>query len=232
MILFTHLDWNFAHKYECKAVYKRNYEKLPDERDRLLLRLYLVLSNKPSLASLKFKLPYNENIERSFEDLMSHKDRIRAEDPLTLMEMGVIKKRYDKCNIDIDFGTMFEYLCKLCINSHPLGEDIQPFVQSGSVLCIVNSSFDHSCFPNSGYVFVEGRSEVRAYSEINPGDKITIDYVHLTCEPSYRRVILEKGFYFTCDCLKCTSDFDQSKNIFEFILTFKKSQTFTFYPRI
>ena len=207
-------DWK-RHKFECK-IYKEHYDELRNlNMGRFLLRLYLFLSNNKQLILKKEILQFDESIQRSFEDLMTHKSDIEKSVYRTNFE--AVLRRFNNCNIEFDAATLFEYYCKICINSFSiLNNDLNDI---GSALYVEESFFDHSCTPNAAPVSNGMYLEVRAIKEIKHGEKITINYVDLKDDLEVRRKSLNERYYFDCHCPRCTSDFDKGLE-FKFINKF------------
>lgn len=208
-------DWK-KHKFEC-PIYKDYYGQLRHNLDRFLLRLYLFLSSNKGLASKKETLQHDETVGRSFEDLISHQDDIEK-DTLRTRHFEALVQRYSDCNIDFDRSTLFEYFCKICINSFSiLNADLN---EIGSALYIAESVFDHSCTPNAAPVFNGMYLEIRSIKEINEEEPISINYVDLKDNRESRQKRLREQFYFVCQCTRCrcTRDFDTGLQFCLFII--------------
>ena len=189
-------------------MYKPYYSYFHRNLDRFLLRLYLVLTNKSNLLSKKDKLQHDESIERCFEDLITHKEDI-SKDFSRMRHFDFVCQRYNSCNISFDKNVLFEYFCKICINSFSI-LDVS-LNEIGSSLYIANSYFDHSCVPNATTIFSGTYLEIRAIKEIDVGDKIYINYVDVKNDKVTRQKSLKEQYYFECTCPRCKSDFDKGE---------------------
>lgn len=118
-------------------------------------------------------------------------------------------ERYNSCNIEFDRSIMFEYFCKICINSFSI-LDVS-LNEIGSSLYLESSNFDHSCVPNATTIFSGTYLEIRAIKEIHLGEKIYINYVDLKNDSATRQKSLSRQYYFKCNCSRCNSDFDKGK---------------------
>ena len=193
-------DWK-KHKFEC-GVYKEFYSELHPNLDRFLLRLYLFLTNNKNLINKKEKLQHEPYNERSFEDLMTHQTDIEN-DQNRMRQFEAICQRLSKC-IEFDKATLFNFYCKICINSFSI-VDVN-INEIGSGLYIAESVFDHSCTPNAAPVFNGMYLEIRAIKDIKKGEKLNINYVDLKVDLATRHESLRKQYYFDCHCI--WQDFD------------------------
>lgn len=75
------------------------------------------------------------------------------------------------------------------------------------VLCILASRCNHSCSPNSEYLWNEeaGCEEVRAVKDLAPGEEVCVNYFgDLVRQPrSVRQAHLRDGWRFDCRCPPC-----------------------------
>lgn len=73
-------------------------------------------------------------------------------------------------------------------------------------------SANHSCDPNTSYIFNQPETLLRAIRPIKKGDEVTMRYIDVTNPYSVRQDELQKKYYFTCHCPKCqlgpTTDLD------------------------
>lgn len=196
-------DWKI-HKHECN-IYKESYSAIYRNLDRFLLRLYLTLKHNPTFVTKKEKLQHVETTERSFKDLMTHRSKLEAE-PKRLDMFSSLCQRFARCGIEFDHSVLFEYFCKICINSFSV-LDVN-LNEIGSAIYIAESAFDHSCTPNAAPIFSGMYMEIRALKEIKAGEKFTINYVDLKGNREKRQQQLKEQYFFDCECERCNSNFD------------------------
>lgn len=216
--VYHRLDWKFVHKYECK-VYKDHFNELSkplytchepvsiETKSKMLLRLHLLLTNNPAKLQEKIKLQYNEAIERSFEDLINHKEKIEKNLGFT-EPFFRIASCLKKCNIQLDVPTSFEHYCKIEINTFTFISEESELIGAG--IFMNSSSLEHSCLPNTTLTVTGNRMEVRAIKKINIGDKICFTYFPLNKDKKQRKKLFETLFV-ECKCQRCEGDFDKSK---------------------
>ncbi|KAJ6222537.1 hypothetical protein RDWZM_001082 [Blomia tropicalis] len=195
------IDWK-KHKFEC-SIYKQSYSEISGDLDRFLLRLYLFIQNNPTLKKKKETLLYDKQVERSFNDLMTHMENIKS-DKNRMSNFYKLVERYNLCGIDFDGEVLFEYFCKICINSFSI-LDVQ-LISIGSGLYIAESVFDHSCEPNATTIYSGIDLEVRAIKPITKEEKITINYFDMKESKSIRQEKLLTGYYFNCKCQRCSNE--------------------------
>lgn len=208
---FLYLDWKYAHKYECRDVYKNNYEELKSAISRILLRLYNVMQNNKNLASRKV----NDFIGKSFNDLPTYKEKFEK-DAEELSEFAAICFSFNKCKIKFHKPTMFEYFCKIRVNANYF---VTRFRDGNNYFLYASwTSFKHSCVPNALCVVNGPQMEIRALKEIKTGEEVCISVIELNQTREDRQKELKKKYFPECACPRCTSDFDESKTdmIFKF----------------
>lgn len=199
-------DWS-RHKYECK-LYAGHYEEIDENLERFLLRMLLFLTNKPQSMSKKYSLFYDNNIGRSYDDLMTHKENITNDDN-KCRKFAAICDKYENVNITFDKSQLFEMFCKICINSYSmLNTDLNGI---GSGVYVAESMFDHSCTPNAAPVFNGIDLEIRCIKPIEEGEPITVNYIDLKESKSTRQKMLKEQYYFDCNCPRCEQDLPRGK---------------------
>ena len=75
------------------------------------------------------------------------------------------------------------------------------------------SFFNHSCAPNC-VRYQDGISlKMRALYDIPQGTELAISYIEFEDDYTTRRAILNEHYFFTCQCIRCTSkDTDEAFN--------------------
>ena len=208
-------DWK-RHKFEC-ALFVDNYKILNKTIDRFILRLYLYLQNNPNLKRKTFSYMSDPTVVRSFDDLLLHQADIENDD-LRMKCFDDLRLKFTLCSILFSENELFEYFCKICINSFSIfNTDLN---EIGVGLYVMESIFDHSCIPNAAPIFNGNYLEIRAIKDIDSDDKMTINYIDLIDNKTARKMSLKKQYYFECNCNRCQSDFDNGKTkvLFFFLL--------------
>ena len=81
--------------------------------------------------------------------------------------------------------------------------------RKGDVL-IAPADFNHSCTPNCTVAFYGNTVQVRALTEIEPDEELTIQYTDLYLPRAERRNKLESSHCFSCACPRCTEQGNQT----------------------
>jgi SET and MYND domain-containing protein len=81
--------------------------------------------------------------------------------------------------------------------------------RKGDVL-IAPADFNHSCTPNCTVAFYGNTMQVRALTEIEPDEELTIQYTDLYLPRAERRNKLESSHCFSCACPRCTEQGNQT----------------------
>ena len=93
------------------------------------------------------------------------------------------------------------------------------FEHGDSPLCyaifFLPSFMSHACCPNAMWTTTGvDQFVIRALRDINIGEELTVSYLTEEfglCPISMRRAYLESTKFFTCDCLRCVSDIDDTR---------------------
>ena len=76
------------------------------------------------------------------------------------------------------------------------------------------SFMSHSCYPNAMWTTAGEQFVIRAQRELEVGDELTVSYLteEFGLRPKDRRIEhLKSTKFFTCDCLRCTSQTDDTR---------------------
>ena len=165
---------------------------------RIMVRLLLKLDDSNVVGSEK--LPFSLG-ERSFEELLSHSDKIEDTDECALQIYETIKNLIPGA---VKTWSYFkEVYGKLIINSFEVsGADDE---KVGYALYLGPSILDHSCVPSAEVDFSGKRIIVK--SKLNIIDinlrKIYISYIDVSPPSDVRRNRLKKYYHFDCFCDRC-----------------------------
>uniref|UniRef100_A0A6A7GA76 Histone-lysine N-methyltransferase ASHR1 n=1 Tax=Hirondellea gigas TaxID=1518452 RepID=A0A6A7GA76_9CRUS len=103
-----------------------------------------------------------------------------------------------------------------CNNFSIFDSELRPF---GAGVFPLTAVFNHSCDPNCVLMFSNpdrpNRCYVRSSRPIAKGEELTIGYVELGCPTSIRRAELRKGYFFECECPRCSNDADELDAVWE-----------------
>ena len=193
-------DW-INHKEECKIL-KDNYETFRLTSHRLFLRIYLNLERSPDKRFQLFQIPgtYPRNY-RHFEDLPTSPENVKI-DGKRMEDFENLILAFRQADIDIDREKMFEYFCKIVLNTFLLHGYY--FDVIGVSMFVGVSWLEHSCDPNAYLIFKGSLLEIRAIKKISRYEKITINYLGEVGPFEHRRNTLKEIFYFDCECQRCT----------------------------
>lgn len=200
------LDWKAAHRFECPVFKSIDDMTLAQstEKDKLPLRLILLVAKKPSVKKLKYKL--HDQRERCLEDLMSHEEQIKLKDD-NVQVFKFIANILQNGAVKFDPKEAFKNFCRVVINSFVIGESKETSLGLG--LYIEGSVFDRSCQPNAFHYFEDIELRVKAMKSIED-EPVFIHYVDLLNDKATRKSILFDLYFFDCQCLRCDSNFDDN----------------------
>ena len=188
-------DWGNFHRRECKF-YVKNGSLLQDESTRVALRCYILMRHRPEELTKQYDVLGGG--KRCFMDLMDHNEERGARPSESILYI------FSKLKLSVDFEKLICLLNKFYINSFTIcGIGVN---QIGSGLYIEASIFDHSCLPNAGRIFHGPRMQVRATKRIASQEAIYVDYIPIVQVRSVRQEYLLSNFYFTCQCVRCSSE--------------------------
>lgn len=208
------LDWKAHHKHECK-VFKKLYESgIP--MSTFQIRLYMTLKAKPELMDKKFYLLDGRQVswnyfiqyyrepckDSAFEKILSTFKKYLPDANQQLME--------DVCTIF--FGNMSVGLLRITRADCAIGYGVYH-----DTVCI-----EHSCQPNTAFVFDGPKMEIRAITDIKEEDKITASYqvVDLPLDIRSQHIRDTMDFHTmyrgpgSCWCDRCHSDKNKKSDPF------------------
>ncbi|OMJ25268.1 Histone-lysine N-methyltransferase SMYD3 [Smittium culicis] len=187
-------DWPL-HKLECKLLSKHKKISISI---RLVLRI-LVLLNDPK-NSFDSQL-----IENSLE---SHFSRHSNDQILNISNLA---RLVISLNEDLQFSSLSNksitlLFLKIYVNAFCLIDSELDNIGIG--LFTTGFLFNHSCAPNCFASFSGNSLYLRALTPIIPGEELTISYLDQTMYYKTRQAVLEKNYFFKCNCSLCS----QQKN--------------------
>lgn len=196
------------HKYECLCMKKIIPRTIPDAA-RMMAKIIWKLQYGGYLT----KFYYSRNGYRKFNDLMPHLENIKWDEK----RMEHVESLYQVLKeylMPEHLPNMTEFLGiygRLCINSFNILDDDLNSVGTGIYLAA--SILDHSCKPNAVATFEGPTLSIRLIEDIPElkWDQIRISYVELLDLPETRKGDLRKGYYFDCDCERCTDESIRTK---------------------
>ena len=200
----------YIHKLECET-YRKSYNDLTDVFHRNLWRLYLLAKNIPSFMKDKEELKFDEQVSRSFDDLVTLEDEI-LHDFDKMNKFIDIVRIFKKCQLEFDNNLLFKLYCKMCVNISVIFDWNNQ--QIGTGLYLAESILNHSCIPNAGVTFNGTKIRITAIKDIAVGEKITINYCNLENPTSVRKSEIKKRFYFDCNCQRCQENDEGIKTVF------------------
>ena len=195
-------DWKKFHKFECK-IYARHTDKLQEDGPRVVLRLALMLANRPEDLTCKFKLI--DGKERSFEDLKHCLNEMKR-DPKNGPVIGGTFALLKSLGVPFDERTLLISLARMQINSFKIQDTY--FKPIGLGVYIEASIFDHSCRSNACGVFIGSEVQVRAIRPILLNEPVTVYYIDCKFSRRERQMKLQNDYYFTCKCVRCGQEGD------------------------
>ena len=201
------------HKDECSLM--DQLVEIPNI-SRIMIRLLLKIDRTNSIKSEI--LPYAQG-ERSFDDLLSHADKIGEDDECALQIFETVMSMIPS---SVQSWQYFkEAYGRLIINSFEVSGDdeekvgwalyLGPSILGLYINRCCNLTFrtmitlDHSCVPNAEVDFQGKRIIVKSKTNTTDVDlrKIYISYIDIGAPSDVRRRKLKKFYHFDCFCDRC-----------------------------
>ena len=185
---------------ECE-LYAEHYQNFRNDIARLLLRICVILDNKPDKRAKAVEVPGTDPIEyRNYFSLETRQNELEMGiEKLEQFQMILIHFR--EAGLAYDRGDMFIHFCKITMNRF-LVENFELTIIGLSIF-IVESGYAHSCDPNSALTFNGFNLQVRALKNISQNERITINYCNEITSQYNCNHMLKKEFCFVCKCPKC-----------------------------
>nr|CAI5868987.1 unnamed protein product [Callosobruchus analis] len=148
---------------------------------------------------------YDQTHYRTFQDLMSHYDAIKQDQPRLdhiSSLYGVLFEYFNGENLPCP-SELMEIYGKMCINSFNICS--QELQSVGTGMYLGASVLDHSCKPNAVATFEGTMLVLRALENIDVLDwsKMFISYIDVMALKKERQAELESAYYFLCQCPRC-----------------------------
>ena len=181
-------DWP-VHKLECRYLHQI-HPKRPQTTVRILARILIAISLRPS--------------ENPLSELIAHRDLFPQSQldkfVQIIMLLGQIVPEVVLSPLE-----MMDLCCSFSVNSMSVYDD--ETVNIGAALYTTASLINHSCRPNAALYFGEGgKAFVRALTEINSGDEVSISYISNFKAKESRKQELSERYFFECGCPECVQD--------------------------
>ncbi|XP_061842953.2 N-lysine methyltransferase SMYD2-A-like [Nerophis lumbriciformis] len=188
-------DWAM-HKLECSAMVAFGEKWCPSETSRLVARILARKKTQRERCSSEKILPIEE-MQSHVEDVDNEKREENQADVARLHQF------YSK-NLDFpDSKELLSLFSQVSCNGFTI-EDDELFHMGTAVypdLALIN----HSCLPSVIVTYNGTWAEVRAVTDMKPGDEVLISYIDLLYPTDDRNKRLRESYYFTCDCQECKS---------------------------
>lgn len=113
---------------------------------------------------------------------------------------------------------LFKLWKRVQISSFPITDpDMHLDPVAVGIYPITSQYVRHSCRPNTGLIYKQGRQLLVALEDIPQSTPITISYVDLMATKKQRQnALVERfGFRFECDCTRCQGEFQGLDALFE-----------------
>ncbi|KAI9501468.1 hypothetical protein BX070DRAFT_227899 [Coemansia spiralis] len=95
-------------------------------------------------------------------------------------------------------------LCRFGCNNFASHDDQNMHIVGHLCSPLVSLLFNHSCFPNATFVYVDGKQSVRLLHDVCEGEEITLAYIDGLSPRDNRQKLLKDVYFFSCTCIKCT----------------------------
>ncbi|KAM7367916.1 hypothetical protein PAMP_014181 [Pampus punctatissimus] len=188
-------DWAM-HKLECSAMiaYKENW--CPSEMSRLVARI-LAKKKTQKERCVSEQILLIEEMQSHVEDVDNEKRETNESD------IAGLHRFYSK-HLEIpshrDLLTLFS---QVACNGFTIEDD--ELTHMGAAVYPDVALINHSCVPTVIVTYNGTTAEVRAVTDMKPGDEVLISYIDLLYPTDDRNNRLRESYYFTCDCQECKS---------------------------
>ncbi|XP_074603929.1 histone-lysine N-methyltransferase SMYD3-like [Brevipalpus obovatus] len=196
-------DWRNVHSVECN--YYLN-DSLSDEPvlyqktwHRLVFRALLIVIKHPKRANRQIDTFFGP---RSFLSLLNHNDKMLTNSNEKSRWAFQMACDFERLGVPMTKKVFCDIFGKLIINSFAIFDNIGARIGSG--VYVATSVYNHSCYPNSTYIFDGLRMQVRAVKEFDSEkEPPTICYLDWKMSREERQARLCRQYYFVCDCYLC-----------------------------
>ncbi|XP_008308104.1 N-lysine methyltransferase SMYD2-A-like [Cynoglossus semilaevis] len=189
-------DWSM-HKLECSAMCASGENWCPSETVRLVARM--IMKQKTTTERTPSERLF---LLREFE---SHLDKLDSEkDEMIQADILALHHFYSRHISDLpDNQSLSELFAQVNCNGFTIEDE--ELSHLGSAVFPDVALMNHSCSPNVIVTYKGTVAEVRAVTEINPGEEVFNSYIDLLYPTEDRRERLLDSYFFTCQCTECTT---------------------------
>ncbi|XP_043286187.1 histone-lysine N-methyltransferase SMYD3 [Venturia canescens] len=195
------LAWHL-HKVECPNMKRVQPLEVP-AMVRMLTRIIMKLKN----GGAQEKGYYSGSEYRTFDDLMSHSNKIMADmekmDRFTTV-YTVLQQFIPNVVLPSPVEVL-EIFGRMTINSfHVLNNQLRSI---GVGIYLGPSIIDHSCRPNTSTIFDGTKLYIRVVRDIPDFDwsKVSVPYIDVLKLVDERREELQDSYFFWCNCERCSN---------------------------
>ncbi|XP_072298561.1 N-lysine methyltransferase SMYD2-like [Eucyclogobius newberryi] len=188
-------DWSM-HKLECSSMIAFGEKWCPSEISRLVARILAKKKSQKEKCS-------SENMMQ-VQEMQSHlKDMDNEKREMSESDIAQLHRFYSK-HLDFpDHQELLSLFSQVACNGFTI-EDEELFHLGTAVYPDV-ALINHSCLPNTIITFHGTAAEIRAVTDMKPGDEVFISYIDLIYPTDDRNNRLRESYYFTCECPECQS---------------------------
>ncbi|CDW52466.1 zf-MYND domain containing protein [Trichuris trichiura] len=197
------------HKPECRLL--RAAERIPNEKIRLMSRILIKLQRGEEAPGPRVNVNLQDFNYNSYHDLESCEKEMAADEE-RMMEFCSIQKAlqvYMTKRMLPEASELFKIYCRMARNVFNIPSSTMIPVGIGIYLTL--SQLKHSCSPNSMIIYDGVTGHLNFFGEIDEDAKpelakISISYLPMIGDRAERRRALQKRYYFTCQCIRCMND--------------------------
>ncbi|KAL6062168.1 SET domain-containing protein [Balamuthia mandrillaris] len=204
-------DWEGLHRSECNILQSIGTPQHVPPAPLLLLWRLLLLREKARRTGKKNAFCQYDLVQ----SLHSHQEDYSSERKEQLAMMAAMAcKHLSAASSPSSYSSgeegyasregiayALDLLCMLSCNCFTISTDEMNTVGVG--LYPQAALINHSCQPNCVSLFVGASFHLRSIVDINEGDEITLNYVHIGDPTEQRRKALRETFFFECQCTRC-----------------------------
>ncbi|KAI1172176.1 hypothetical protein F4777DRAFT_524997 [Nemania sp. FL0916] len=197
--------WKREHKYECKAIGKKEEPDLPPGvRGAIKILGRLKADSKSEMVHVRnIQSIWPVGDPNGLNHIAAH-DKKKFDDFQILGEAAWIYS--GKPSIEgLDLHAISRGLLpNIMSNSYALSSQLDGInlgIGFDPLICSAN----HSCDPNAALVFNQPQHEIRALRAIKQGEEVFLKYVETTTPYNIRQAQMKEEYLFNCRCARCSS---------------------------
>ena len=216
------------HAYECGII---DAIQSLGPSHHIVFRLILLIGPQEVTALRKRNVSEDKTIDekeaiklkyQKFVDLVDHRDKYDLNSKVMSIcksiQMAFLLDYFEQFGSKDDLKDIVTLLdennYKVVVNVFGINEsfdDCRPFrgIHIGNAIALNSSFFNHSCSPNTFWVFNARYITIVTKKDIKCGDELTISYGPQSSDNSKeeRQSLLEKRYFFQCKCSECLKEF-------------------------